>query len=67
MVFNMCFPKSSGGGNALQRSTEEEKRKNMEIDRMIRKDKKLQARQVKILLLGTLFPALLGNYLRMAG
>ncbi|KAL8742817.1 MAG: hypothetical protein Q9190_004757 [Brigantiaea leucoxantha] len=48
----MCFPKSGGGGNALQRSSEEEKKKNMEIDRMIRKDKKLQARQVKILLLG---------------
>ena len=52
MVFKMCFPKSGGGGNALQRSSEEEKKKNMEIDRMIRKDKKLQARQVKILLLG---------------
>ncbi|KAL8776706.1 MAG: hypothetical protein Q9213_008165 [Squamulea squamosa] len=49
----MCFPKSSGGGgNALQRSTSEEKKKNMEIDRLLRKDKKLQARQVKILLLG---------------
>ncbi|KAL9631481.1 MAG: hypothetical protein Q9204_004213 [Flavoplaca sp. TL-2023a] len=53
MVFNMCFPKSSsGGGNALQRSTSEEKRKNMEIERLLRKDKKNQARQVKILLLG---------------
>ncbi|KAL8994722.1 MAG: hypothetical protein Q9169_005386 [Polycauliona sp. 2 TL-2023] len=49
----MCFPKSSsGGGNALQRSTSEEKRKNMEIERLLRKDKKMQARQVKILLLG---------------
>ncbi|KAL9604006.1 MAG: hypothetical protein Q9219_000768 [cf. Caloplaca sp. 3 TL-2023] len=52
MVFNMCFPKSSGVGNALQRSTSEEKKKNMEIDRLIRRDKKLQSRQVKILLLG---------------
>lgn len=52
MVFSMCFPKSSGGGNALQRVTEEEKKKNMEIDRLLRKDKKMQARQVKILLLG---------------
>lgn len=53
MVFNMCFPKSSSGaGNTLQRSTSEEKRRNMEIDRLIRKDKKTQARQVKILLLG---------------
>ena len=55
MVFNMCFPKSSGAANALQRTTSEEKRKNMEIDRLIRKDKKMQARQVKILLLGKLF------------
>lgn len=52
MVFNMCFPKSSGGGNAMQRATEEEKRKNMEIEKLIRRDKKMQARQVKILLLG---------------
>ena len=49
-MFNMCFPKS--GGNALTRSTTEEQRKNMEIDKMIRKDKKVQSRQVKILLLG---------------
>lgn len=50
MVFSMCFPKS--GGNALARSTSEERKKNMEIEKMIRKDKKVQARQVKILLLG---------------
>ena len=50
MVFNMCFPKS--GGNSLARSTGEERKKNMEIEKMIRKDKKTQARQVKILLLG---------------
>ncbi|KAL9098294.1 MAG: hypothetical protein Q9163_006023 [Psora crenata] len=46
----MCFSKS--GGNPLSRSTSEESRRNMEIDKMIRKDKKIQARQVKILLLG---------------
>ena len=50
MVFNMCFPKS--GGNSLARSTSEERKKNLEIEKMIRKDKKVQARQVKILLLG---------------
>jgi hypothetical protein len=50
MVFSMCFPKS--GGSALTRSTSEERRKNLEIEKMIRKDKKVQARQVKILLLG---------------
>ena len=50
MVFSMCFPKS--GGSALNRSTSEERKKNMEIEKMIRKDKKMQARQVKILLLG---------------
>ena len=50
MVFNMCFPKT--GGNALARSTSEERKKNLEIEKMIRKDKKVQARQVKILLLG---------------
>ena len=50
MVFKMCFPKS--GGNNLAKSSEEDRRKNEEIDKMIRKDRKLQARQVKILLLG---------------
>ena len=50
MVFNMCFPKS--GGNSLARSSSEDRKKNMEIEKMIRKDKKTQARQVKILLLG---------------
>ncbi|KAL8901738.1 MAG: hypothetical protein Q9207_005049 [Kuettlingeria erythrocarpa] len=49
----MCFGKSANsGGNALQRVTEEEKRKNMEIDKLLRKDKRMQHRQVKILLLG---------------
>ena len=50
MVFKMCFPKS--GGNNLARSSEDDRRRNEEIEKMIRKDKKLQARQVKILLLG---------------
>ena len=50
MVFNMCFPKT--GANGLARATSEDSRKNMEIEKMIRKDKKAQARQVKILLLG---------------
>lgn len=50
MVFRMCFPKS--GGNNLVRSSEDDRRRNEEIEKMIRRDKKLQARQVKILLLG---------------
>lgn len=53
MVFQMCFGKSaSSGGNALQRATEEDKRKNLEIDKLLRKDKKMAQRQIKILLLG---------------
>lgn len=60
MVLNMCFPKASG--TALTRSTSEEKKRNAEIERMIRKDKKLQARQVKILLLGVL-PSICGQSL----
>lgn len=51
MVFSMCFPKSAGG-NALTRTTSEDERKNAEIDKIIRKDKKAAAKQVKILLLG---------------
>ena len=50
MVFSMCFPKA--GGNGLTRSTSEERRKNAEIDKLLRRDKKVQAKQVKILLLG---------------
>ena len=50
MVFNMCFPKS--GGNSLARSTSEERKKNLEIEKLIKRDKKTQQRQVKILLLG---------------
>lgn len=51
MVFSMCFPKA-GGGNTLTRTTSEERRKNAEIDRLIRRDKKADAKRVKILLLG---------------
>ncbi len=47
----MCFPKV-GGGNTLARSTSEERKRNQEIDKLIRRDKKASARQVKILLLG---------------
>lgn len=50
MVFSMCFPRT--GGNSLARSNSEDRRKNLEIEKMIRKDKKAQAKQVKILLLG---------------
>ncbi|MCJ1272366.1 hypothetical protein MMC21_000152 [Puttea exsequens] len=46
----MCFAKP--GGNSLARSSSEERKKNMEIEKMIRRDKKAQAKQVKILLLG---------------
>ncbi len=51
MVFKMCFPKV-GGSNALARATSEERKKNQEIDKLIRRDKKANAKQVKILLLG---------------
>lgn len=51
MVFSMCFPKA-GGGNTLTRETSEERKKNAEIDRLIRRDKKDARKQVKILLLG---------------
>jgi len=50
MVFSMCFPKA--GINTLQRSTSEERKKNADIDKLLRKDKKIQAKKVKILLLG---------------
>ena len=48
----MClrFNKGSGG----PKGSAEENRKNAEIDKLIRKEKKQQARNVKILLLGTL-------------
>lgn len=50
MVFSMCFPKA--GNSSLQRESEEERKRNAEIDKMLRRDKKLAAKQVKILLLG---------------
>ena len=50
MVFSMCFPKA--GTNSLQRSTSEERKRNADIDKLLRKDKKIQSRKVKILLLG---------------
>lgn len=50
MVFSMCFPKT--GINSLQRSTSEERKRNADIDKLLRKDKKTQAKKVKILLLG---------------
>ncbi|MCJ1224569.1 hypothetical protein MMC12_001214 [Toensbergia leucococca] len=46
----MCFPKVAG--NALARSTTEERRRNSEIEKLIRKDRKVQTKQIKILLLG---------------
>lgn len=49
-MFGICFPKTTV--NSLTRSTSEERKRNNEIERMIRRDKKLAARQVKILLLG---------------
>ena len=39
-------------GNPLSRATSEENKRNQDIDRMIRKDKKAQAKNIKILLLG---------------
>ena len=44
-------------GNPLSRATSEEVKKNAEIDKIIRKDKKAQAKNVKILLLGPCCPA----------
>ena len=46
----MCL--KFGKSNNLSRVSSEERKKNDEIDRMIRKDKKAQAKNVKILLLG---------------
>lgn len=48
----MCLRLPKLGGSSLSRTTSEENRKNAEIDRLIRKDKKLAAKNVKILLLG---------------
>lgn len=49
-MFGICFPKTTA--NSLTRATSEERKRNNEIERMLRRDKKLAARQVKILLLG---------------
>lgn len=48
----MCLRLPKLGGNLLTRSTSEDNRKNAEIEKIIRKDKKDQAKKVKILLLG---------------
>ena len=49
---DMCLRLPKLGGNPLARSTSEENKKNAEIERILRKDKKDQAKKVKILLLG---------------
>ena len=46
----MCLRFNKGTNGA--RGTAEENRRNSEIDKILRKDKKAQARNVKILLLG---------------
>ena len=48
----MCLRLPKLGGNSLTRATSEENKKNAEIEKILRKDKKLQAKNVKILLLG---------------
>ncbi|MCJ1476971.1 hypothetical protein MMC13_005641 [Lambiella insularis] len=48
----MCLRLPKLGGNPLSRSSNEESKKNLEIENTIRRDKKKQAKQVKILLLG---------------
>ncbi|MCJ1432636.1 hypothetical protein MMC27_001993 [Xylographa pallens] len=48
----MCLRLPKLGSNPLTRSTSEEIRKNAEIEKILRKDKKQQAKNVKILLLG---------------
>lgn len=50
----MCLRLPKLGGNPLYRSSNEESKKNAEIENIIRKDKRKQAKQVKILLLGRL-------------
>jgi hypothetical protein len=40
-------------GNPLARATEDENKRNADIEKVLRKDKKQQAKNVKILLLGT--------------
>ena len=46
----MCL--KFGKSNNLTRVSSEERKKNDDIDRLIRKDRKAQAKNVKILLLG---------------
>ncbi|MCJ1239459.1 hypothetical protein MMC14_007455 [Varicellaria rhodocarpa] len=48
----MCLRLPKLGGNPLSRSSSEDNKKNAEIERLIRRDKKLAAKNVKILLLG---------------
>ncbi|MCJ1387079.1 hypothetical protein MMC17_010208 [Xylographa soralifera] len=48
----MCLRLPKLGSNPLTRSTSEEIKKNAEIEKILRKDKKQQAKNVKILLLG---------------
>ena len=48
----MCL--KFGKSNNLARVSSEERKKNDEIERIIRRDKKAQAKNVKILLLGEL-------------
>jgi hypothetical protein len=50
--WEMCLRLPKLGGNPLTRSTSEDNRKNAEIEKIIRKDRKDQAKKVKILLLG---------------
>ena len=53
----MCLRLPKRGGNALAQATSEEEKKNAEIDRIIRRDKKQQSKNVKILLLGRSSPS----------
>ena len=48
----MCLRLPKRNGNHLAQATSEEEKKNAEIDRMIRRDRKQQSKNVKILLLG---------------
>lgn len=50
---NMCLRLPKRGGHSLACSTAAEDKKNEEIDRMIRRDKKAQSKHVKMLLLGS--------------
>ena len=52
ILVKMCLRLPKIGGNPLSRSTSEEKKRSEDIDKIIRKDRKIQSRKVKILLLG---------------